>query len=802
MRIPLDYYRILGLPIQATAEQLQQAHRDRTLQRPRREYSELASNARKQLLDEAGAVLSDPEARQAYDAKFLSKTYELESEPEGSGVAADLALDPNTPLIDIEPTQFAGALLLLQELGEYELVLKLALPMLSGNNISLKNGRFGDPKLVLPDIVLTAALACLELGREQWQQSNYDWAATSLESGQEMLLREGLFPQLRGEIQGELYKLRPYRILELLAIPESKSAERRRGLQLLQDMLQERSGIDGNGDDQSGLDVDDFLRFIQQIRSHLTVAEQQDLFVAEARRPSAVATYLAVYALVARGFAAREPSLIRRAKLMLTQLGRRQDVHLEQAVTTLLLGQTEEASAALALTQEYELIEFIRQQSQDAPDLLPGLCLYAQRWLQSEVFPYFRDLAEVQVSLKDYFADDRVQAYLESLPEATVEEASEWMVTYSPPEPASMALPPPSNPRSPAVAITFPLANGSKPLSGDENGYAGPPLRGTTPVPTSPPNLETRATRVRLAAETEAPRSNPRVPPGLGDDDTDSEMLPADAYRGSHGGQPQGTAPTNWGGDSSAYGNPPSTRLPVASRVRGSRPDNPHRPPRSGSGEERPRSARERIPGASLRSSGATGNRLKLDRLVLLLVAGLFGLLFLWFLIRATWGLVAGMFAGPPLKGEQLSIRLDAPPIPIPDPTVGGWGNGPMTEDIAKQVLEEWFAIKTKALGSGHEVDRLANILLDPALAYWRRLATSAKQENWYWEYQHKINAAAPVINEADPDRATVEADVNEIGQYYEGTQVARTKDETLRIKYELVRVDGQWRIRDWQVME
>ncbi|MGL5066120.1 MAG: J domain-containing protein, partial [Microcoleus sp.] len=80
MLIPLDYYRILGLPIQATAEQLQQAHRDRTLQLPRREYSEVSIVARRQLLDEACAVLSDSDQRQAYDANFLAKTYDRESE--------------------------------------------------------------------------------------------------------------------------------------------------------------------------------------------------------------------------------------------------------------------------------------------------------------------------------------------------------------------------------------------------------------------------------------------------------------------------------------------------------------------------------------------------------------------------------------------------------------------------------------------------------------------------------------------------------------------------------------------------
>jgi len=55
-------------------------------------------------------------------------------------------------------------------------------------------------------------------------------------------------------------------------------------------MLSERGGIDGTGD-SSGLSLDDFLRFIQQLRSYLTAAEQQSLFEAESQRPSAVATW-------------------------------------------------------------------------------------------------------------------------------------------------------------------------------------------------------------------------------------------------------------------------------------------------------------------------------------------------------------------------------------------------------------------------------------------------------------------------------------------------------------------------------
>ena len=163
MRIPLDYYRILGLPIQAAAEQLQQAYRDRTLQLPRREYSEAAIAARKSLVDEAYEVLSNPEERQAYDARFLAKSYDIaleepDDEPEevitGAADSNGGATDAYTS-IEIAEHQLVGALLILQELGEYELVIKLGRPYLSSGNIDLRSGQFGDPTTALADIVLT-----------------------------------------------------------------------------------------------------------------------------------------------------------------------------------------------------------------------------------------------------------------------------------------------------------------------------------------------------------------------------------------------------------------------------------------------------------------------------------------------------------------------------------------------------------------------------------------------------------------------------------------------------------------------
>jgi curved DNA-binding protein CbpA len=253
VQISLDYYRILGLPVQATDEQLQQAYHDRALQLPKREFSDRAIAARKSLLDQAYAVLSEPASRVAYDASFVPQLLEVHGE--GSDLTLDLELPPDPELspelnldtdsalasptsssptleITISEEQFAGALLILLELGEYELVLELGRPRCAFPG--LKQFQLTKPQPVQPDVLLAVAIACLELGREQWQQGQFEVAAHTLETGQELLQRQGLFTQLNAELQTDLLKLRPYRILEIFALPEIEANERYGGLQLLQ----------------------------------------------------------------------------------------------------------------------------------------------------------------------------------------------------------------------------------------------------------------------------------------------------------------------------------------------------------------------------------------------------------------------------------------------------------------------------------------------------------------------------------------------------------------------------------------
>ncbi|WP_254449539.1 ARC6/PARC6 family protein [Anabaena sp. UHCC 0253] len=654
--------------------------------------------------------------------------------------------------IEITPDRFVGSLLILQELGEYELVLKLGRPYLVNkpSKVSVKTGHYltqtevlGNPDL--PDIILTVSLACLELGREQWQQGHHENAAVSLETGEELLAREGLFPSVRAEMTADLYKLRPYRILELLALPQAQIAQRRQGFELLQSILEDRGGIDGSNNDQSGLNIDDFLRFIQQIRHYLTVAEQHKLFEIESKRPSAVATYLAVYSLIARGFTQRQPALIRQAKQMLMHLGKRQDVHLEQSLCALLMGQTEEATRVLELSQEYEALAFIREKSQDSPDLLPGLCLYTEQWLQQEVFPHFRDLAKQQASLKDYFADRQVQAYLESLP-TDAQITHEWAVINH---------------------QSFPQAD----INHTHNTTETHPYYHQ---PSNPELLETPPRTQPESSQISIPRWN--------------------------------NAATNGSGGNQVSQIPPT---PTAATVN-QRPNQRHSTNTPTTNQQTPK-RRRRKPNTTKISrrflQSQTNFLSNLDpktRLVWLVFLSLAGILVSSLLISTTFGWVKNtFFPGPLLQGEQLAIGLNQPLTTIPDPNSQPQSNDEeLTSETAKEVIETWLAAKASALGQNHDIDGLSDILTGSVLLQWQSVAKDEIANNRYREYQHNVEVTTVSKKGTDKNYVSVDAKVQEVTQFYENNQPKKSSDENLRVRYDLVRKEGKWHIQRMSVIQ
>ncbi len=762
MRIPLDYYRILGLPLAASKEQLRQAYSDRIVQLPRREYSQAAISSRKQLIEEAYVVLSDPKQRSTYDQLYLAHAYDPDNlaaaavAQENPTESTKRSIDTQSLGIEITQDELIGALLILQELGEYELVLKLGRPYLVNKNSATsarKVHNLAEEEIPEsdehPNVVLTVALACLELGREQWQQGHYENAAISLETGQELLVREGLFASVQAEIQADLYKLRPYRILELLALPQEKTAERSQGLELLQNLLEDRGGIDGTNNDDSGLNIDDFLRFIQQLRTHLTVAEQHKLFEAQSKRSSAVATYLAVYALIARGFAQRQPALIRQARQMLIRLGKRQDVHLEQSLCALLLGQTEEATRVLELSQEYEALAFIREKSQDSPDVLPGLCLYAEQWLQHEVFPHFRDLANQQAFLKDYFANQQVQAYLEALP-TDAETTNEWAVINSQYFPQYQTN-------------NAPLPNNSTRNSAKFNHSRTPDL-----------DLPERPTQ-------ETPEYSNFSPPLWNSSvSVKSEIPTAERMSRSTNEHLNGSGKTAVPGHNQKR----RRRKPAQSAIRERVPDNrPHaRRPR------RRRTFANTIEGKT--------------RLVWRVFISLVSLLVFWVLATTTFGWLKNLFFPTSSeRGSQLSIQINEPPISIPPNSKPQSPDGSLTDATAEQVIRTWLSTKAEALGPNHEINNLDNILTGSALSQWRLIAQQDRSDNRYRKYDHSMKVESVEKVDLFADRAAVVATVKEATQLYENGQFKKSSSDNLRVRYDLIREGGKWRIQSASVV-
>ncbi|MDV2991222.1 MAG: hypothetical protein N4J56_000876 [Chroococcidiopsis sp. SAG 2025] len=755
MRVPLDYYRILGLPPNffqpMSAEQLQQAYRDRTAQLPQREYSLTAIEIRNQLISLAYRVLSDPQQRQRYDAEYRASADELANSGVMNGAAdgefdedenapsksfdrnfdRNFELEPETDRLSIEIADdlLIGALIILQDAGECELVLNLGQSFLSNSDLAADSDAQSDR----PDIVLAVALAYLQQGREQWQNDRYENAAVSLQAGYSLLERERLFPDTAAEIAADLEKLRPYRILELVSQPESHIAERQRGLQLLQDILRDRQGIEGTGNDGSGLSIEDFLGFIQQLRDYLTAAEQQSLFEAESQRPSAVATYLAVYASIAMGFAARMPALIHQAKILLLRLGKRQDLYLEQAICSLLLGQTVEATEALQHSQEEEPLAVIRKNSQGAPDLLPGLCLYSETWLQTEVFPHFRDLATRTASLKDYFADPGVQEYLEALPSQPDYAIAEYQFVA----PADRATDrneriAASNGQRQAIAAASSRGAGELGGRGDDSSSQGTVAVLSNPAPVTASSSATATSGVEAT--------------------------------------------------------PPRQRR-----------NSKNRPPRRGSYDR-----------GKERSSGAIGfGSLKIGRLAILLGGGTLGLAILWFLISQIFALfhrtaTPPIAQQPPVVSEQLVVELNQPPVAIPRPQPKPAVPKPLNRDTAAPVVQAWLAAKAAAFGSEHATDKLKQILVEPALSQWQKRVQDDLLNRRVRHYKHSLQVNDVKNDPKNSDRAQIEATVVEVAQIYERNRLNRAAsyNEKLRVQYNLVRQNGNWRIQTMKVLK
>jgi hypothetical protein len=800
VHIPLEHYRILGVPHDATLEQLQQAFEDRLQQLPRQQYSNAAIAARKQLLEESFVVLADPERRVNYDQALQSAS------PSEDGVLRHT--------LNLSNKQLPGALLLLQEMGDYQTILEIGRAYFSQPiDLSQPPATVGVHE---EDVVLAMALAYLELGREEWQQSQFENAAEALQAGLAVLEQEQRFPDIQAEIREDLCKLRPYRILELLNSSAKKPALRQKGLGLLQEMLRDRGGLDGTQDDHSGLNVQDFLRYIQQLREHLTTAEQQELFEKEAARSSAVASYLAVYTLIARGVSQGNPRLIQTAKELLNPLSDRQDIAIEQGMCWLLLGQPVAAHQSVLRSKDKDSLAFLRQYSEGAPDLIPGLYLYTENWLQQEVYPYFQELAHKRVSLQNYFNNPEIQKALSELepgPAAMLTQAKtaktpvgqsadnaflpSFSATAAPSSPAETAL---QTQPSPGVQVH----NRSEKVEPIQ------PIPAAAP-PHLAPELESWARHSEdpvldafLAGNRNAGSAvSPAPPPSAG--------LAKKRLIGQMNGE--NTAETSqFVVEETHY---PSVHQDAAAARSAEFP-----PPSSPSPQSYPSASPQK------RRSPARKSRKWLPRVLPILLG-------------------AGVVTGALALGRIVNNKTESPPDPVatapaptaispspsPNPTKGSSASGAaspspgvagspqaksaavgtvspspapnadeLSKDNAQQIIKTWQGIKAEAKGSAYSSDRLKEVLAGPILAEWQTSVAQDKANKLYSKYTlNRLDVAS--VKPQGKTQATVEATVQEKREDYVGGKLLSQKSDTYRVLYRLERQGQDWMIKGMQVL-
>jgi ARC6-like, IMS domain/DnaJ domain len=849
VRIPLDYYQILGVP-ESNLSELEQAYQDRLLQLPRQEYSDAAIDSRKQLITTAYQVLSDPDRRAEYEATQLA--------PVVAAGAPDSRFYCRREL-DIATEHFLGGLLILFEQGEYEEINSICMPYLGNNGRNSNSGSLHphpqmslstsgnlrgdlvnniDPTILAklkhtvdgshiiplkPDIVLAMVSSFYELGEREWGEGCYEEAVIHYETAKKILVQEDIFPQIQGQIDLKLDRLRPYRISFLVSLALDRLEQRGQGIQFLEELLESACTNELKCQERFGLNSERTIEFIYKNLPYLTAAEQRNLFSQIARDShqagseplngmQVACTYLHVHALIVQGFAYRNPQLIYTAQQILEyRLSKRWNVTIEQSICALLLGQIEEANQILATANESAALLVIRQQSNGLGSPIRGLCFYVESWLKDEAFPCFRDLVNVgDPSLEAYFNNRDVQDFADRVPTADNDIAG-W-ATSSP----QLIEVPPSGDLSGTVYIkrsdseSF-TTTASSPVSGTivtNNSKLLP-----TPIPTgsfSSSSLNTAlqphsdrlgdgpiapAVRVEREAQPMAERNEaPVTLPAPTAELNTTNVIQLERERDRRRSKP--TARTIDGQFEHPYRADHLPLLTVETSgelatvaksgilVKSSR----------GSGNTvRPRRIRRRanVPRILLVSAGA--------------VASIWGVTLLATAIGreipGAWGKVMAMFKTP--IGSPVVSNINTPKPAVKSPTKTA-SSGLLTTDVAEQTVKTWLSNKTKSLDLGYQTAQLKDILVDPALAKTIDRAKSAQGSNIHWKYQHQ-NIAVSSITHANPlaNVATIQARVDEKAQYYEGDQLdpSSSYSKQLVVEYNLVRQQDRWYIKDMHVV-
>ena len=386
MDLPIDHFRLLGVSPAADAQTVLRTLQLRLDRPPAQAYTEETLQARADLLRSSAEMLSDGNRRPAYEAALT---------------ALGTAGEPMMAALELPSSKEVAGLLLLLEAGQPLECFNLARRNLQPPQApALGSGREAD-------LTQLAGQACLAAARDLEDRRHYQSAAQTLEDGLLLLQRMGQRPELRENMRQALEQMAPYRVLDLLSRDPSAVKERQEGLALLEELVQRRGGLEGEGDPNFSLTQ--FEAFFRQIRCFLTLQEQLDLFNRWSRQGSAAAELLATTALTASGFAQRKPDRIAegRQRLLAADPAQHQTM---LANLHLLLGDVGAARTCFEAGASPDLKAWAERQSTDDP--LGQLCAWCRDWLARDVLPGYRDL-DAEPDLEAYFNDRDVRTWVE-----------------------------------------------------------------------------------------------------------------------------------------------------------------------------------------------------------------------------------------------------------------------------------------------------------------------------------------------------------------------------------------------------
>jgi hypothetical protein len=388
--LPLDFYRILSVSSVGSKDSLTRAYERRLKEVPEEAgYTKKALSARAAILKGALDTLLDPSARMDYDARLrLGEVLE-----------------------DVPAEYVPGVIMLLQEAQDWKTAIAAGEQWLS---VHRKSPLARDVALATALAHCDAASACLEAA------GGIQRATGMLEVARDLLRKYCLNKNNNGAATGAmtlqqrisdaLAELQPQLAVELLALPLEAADQRARGLALAKAVLP-RTQIASSSAQQQQQQV------LQSLTSCLTAMEAIELY--QSCGPSYASTspqlYAVALALIADAIFTKQLSRLAEAETLLIaadnaplpdpipefQKDRRTAEELSRrsiakAVTHLLRGDVPQAEEVLGVHARMQpacgrqVVSFIRSNSPDREDLLPGICVLAQRWIQDVVLTSYR----------------------------------------------------------------------------------------------------------------------------------------------------------------------------------------------------------------------------------------------------------------------------------------------------------------------------------------------------------------------------------------------------------------------------